>query len=24
MTALQAKPERVKSFFQDRFVKYAA
>ena len=24
MTALQTKPERVKSFFQDRFVKYAA
>ncbi|MCY1280184.1 hypothetical protein D3C76_694180 [compost metagenome] len=24
MTALEAKPERIKSFFQDPFVKYAA
>ena len=24
MTALQTKPERVKTFFQDPFVKYAA
>ena len=24
MTALQTKPERIKSFFQDPFVKYAA